>query len=238
MGNIPRNLSKPGLLWRSEPPAVLSYGMAVLSVAVALIIALLLHSHHLVSPPASLFLCAVMCSAWFGGIRPGLLAVALSLLAFVYYFVTVHSLYLPTEELPRVVIFLLSAIFVGSLSSAQRSATQSLRIARDDLSKTVQELRRTNEALQAENAERRHAEEALGRSEAYLAEAQRLSRSGSFGWSAASGEIFWSEETFRIFQYDRTTKPTVELVLQRVHPEDLRLRETDNRARGAGWGRF
>jgi PAS domain S-box-containing protein len=58
------------------------------------------------------------------------------------------------------------------------------------------------------------------RSEAYLAEAQRLSHTGSFGWRVSTGEITWSEETFRIFQYDRTIKPTAELVFERVHPED------------------
>jgi len=69
--------------------------------------------------------------------------------------------------------------------------------------------------------ERHRAEDALRRSEAYLAEAQRLSKTGSVGWSVSSGEIRWSEETFRIFQYDRTTtKPTVNLILKRVHPED------------------
>jgi PAS domain S-box-containing protein len=68
--------------------------------------------------------------------------------------------------------------------------------------------------------ERHRAEDALRRSEAYLAEAQRLSNTGSFGWSVSTGEILWSEETVRIFQYDRTTKPTVDLILQRVHPED------------------
>jgi signal transduction histidine kinase len=61
------------------------------------------------------------------------------------------------------------------------------------------------------------------RSDAFLAEAQRLSHTGSFGWRPSTGEIIWSEETFRIFQYDRSTKPTVELVLQRVHPEDAAL---------------
>jgi len=66
-------------------------------------------------------------------------------------------------------------------------------------------------------------EEKLQQSEAYLAEAQRLSHTGSFGWKPSTGEIIWSEETFRIFQYDRSTKPTVELVLQRVHPEDAVL---------------
>jgi PAS domain S-box-containing protein len=63
----------------------------------------------------------------------------------------------------------------------------------------------------------------LQRSEAYLSEAQRLSHTGSFGWRVSTGEIIWSEETFRIFQYDRSAKPTAELVLQRVHPEDAAL---------------
>jgi len=78
-------------------------------------------------------------------------------------------------------------------------------------------------ALQNANtilAARRRAER---RSEAYLAEGQRLSHAGSFGWKPSTGEIIWSEETFRIFQYDRSTRPTVELVLQRVHPEDAAL---------------
>src|SRR6266700_4409076 len=69
------------------------------------------------------------------------------------------------------------------------------------------------------------------RQEAYLAEAQRLSHTGSFGWRVASGEIAWSEETYRIFQYDRTTTPTVESVLQRVHPEDAaQVKQTIERA--------
>jgi PAS domain S-box-containing protein len=67
---------------------------------------------------------------------------------------------------------------------------------------------------------RKRAEEELRRSEAYLTEAQRLSHTGSFGWHVASGEIYWSDETFRIFAYDRAHTPTAEFVLQRTHPED------------------
>ena len=74
-------------------------------------------------------------------------------------------------------------------------------------------------------------EEKLQQSEAYLSEAQRLSRTGSFGWRTSKSEIVWSEESFRIFQYPRTTKPTVELILERVHPEDKALvRQTMDRA--------
>src|SRR6266852_3480273 len=68
--------------------------------------------------------------------------------------------------------------------------------------------------------ERRVTEEAIRRSEAYLAEAQRISHTGSFGCKASSGEMFWSEETFRIFGYDRDAKPAVETILERVHPDD------------------
>jgi PAS domain S-box-containing protein len=63
----------------------------------------------------------------------------------------------------------------------------------------------------------------LRRREAYLTEAQRLSHTGSFGWRPDNGEIFWSEETYRIFEYDRDTKPVLDMVAQRVHPDDRAL---------------
>ena len=78
-------------------------------------------------------------------------------------------------------------------------------------------------ALLTSSVDRRFAEQKLQRSEAYLEEAQRLSHTGSFGWRPATGEILWSDETFRIFQFDRATIPTVELILQRIHPEDAGL---------------
>jgi PAS domain S-box-containing protein len=71
--------------------------------------------------------------------------------------------------------------------------------------------------------EHRVAEEAIRRSEAYLAEAQRLSHTGSFGWKPDDGEIVWSDETYRIFEYDSTLKPTEDSVVERVHPEDRAL---------------
>jgi PAS domain S-box-containing protein len=72
--------------------------------------------------------------------------------------------------------------------------------------------------------ERKRAEDALHRiQETYLAEAQQLSHTGSFGWNVSSGEIFWSEEGFRIFGFDSKSGPTIELLLARVHPDDLAL---------------
>ena len=71
--------------------------------------------------------------------------------------------------------------------------------------------------------ERKVAEEAIRRSEAYLAEAQRLSHTGSFGWTPDTGAIVWSDETYRIFEYDRAEKPTLNMVFQRIHPQDRAL---------------
>ncbi len=64
-------------------------------------------------------------------------------------------------------------------------------------------------------------EAALKRSEAFLAQAQKLSLTGSFGWTVDEDPHFWSDETFRIFGYDPGIPITVRLALQRVHPQDL-----------------
>ena len=76
--------------------------------------------------------------------------------------------------------------------------------------------------LRLENVERKEAQDRLRRSEAFLTQAQSLSRTGSFGWRPSIGEVYWSGETFRIYEIDRAATPTVELVaLQRVHPADV-----------------
>ncbi len=71
--------------------------------------------------------------------------------------------------------------------------------------------------------ERQRSEDARRRSETYLAEAQRLSRTGSFSWKIATEEQYWSEEIFRIYEYDFAKKPTLDLVRQRSHPDDAAL---------------
>jgi transcriptional regulator with GAF, ATPase, and Fis domain len=72
-------------------------------------------------------------------------------------------------------------------------------------------------AISLENA---HLYTDLDQAQAYLSEAQRLSQTGSLGWIPSSGENIWSSETYRIFDYDPAIKPSLEMVLQRVHPED------------------
>ncbi len=186
-----------------------AYAIAVVSVFLALLIA-----HwppiHLESAPVSLFLCAIMLSAWFGGTGPGALATILSSVAFYYGFLPpVDSFAAKPDQVARCAVFAVSALLVGAVSAAQRRVAESLRRTRDDLRETVEELKNTNDALI--------------RSDAYLAGAQTLSHTGSFGWDISSGEQFWSEETYRIFDYDRTVRPTLQLAFDRVHPEDLQL---------------
>ena len=97
--------------------------------------------------------------------------------------------------------------------AVRRQTEQALHRAQEDL-----------EGLVAERTEQlARANDSLRRSEAYLAEAQRLSLTGSFGWNVSSRETYWSQETFRIFEYDPVTKVTLELVLQRTHPQDRAL---------------
>ena len=119
------------------------YGAAVLSVIATLIISLWLDSHMITSAPIALFLCAIMVSTWYGGLKPGFLAMVLSLLAFKYYYLPpVHSLTVEIHEIPRLLINILAAFFVVSLGAAQRKATELLKHARNVLDGTLQDLKR------------------------------------------------------------------------------------------------
>jgi len=71
--------------------------------------------------------------------------------------------------------------------------------------------------------DRKQAEQSLRRSEAYLAQAQRLSHTGSFGLRPSGEEIVWSRETFRLLGLDESSRPSLETVFQHTHPEDLPL---------------
>jgi C4-dicarboxylate-specific signal transduction histidine kinase len=133
--------------------------------------------------PGTLFLCAVMLSAWFGGVGPSLLAAMLSVLAFHYFFL--HSPGSKPREIPRISMYFISNVLFALLSAAQRSAKESLRHARDDLQRTVQDLQKTYEALLAESRERKHTEEALRQAQADLARVNRVSSMGELTASLA-----------------------------------------------------
>ena len=221
---------KPNLPhWLPRPPPISYYATAVLSVAVATIAAELITRFLHAEAIASSMLCAVIFAAWFGGFGPVLLAITLALLAFHYYlvppvnsFTWKHDLFaVGISEVPRLILFCITSFFVAFVVSAQKKATEDLRRSGNDLQEAMKDQKRI--------------EAALLHSEMYLTAAQRLSRTGSFGWNVASGEIFWSDETFRIFQYDRAAKPTMEFIVQRTHPEDrAAVQETIDRASGDG----
>jgi K+-sensing histidine kinase KdpD len=115
-------------LWSSTSSAISRYGIAVLSVAIAIVVAWLLTIFLHTEPIASSMISAVMFAAWFGGFGPGLLAIALAVLA-IHYYVTppINSFALKSNlfslgiaELPRLILFSIAALFVTFLSSAQR----------------------------------------------------------------------------------------------------------------------
>lgn len=82
--------------------------------------------------------------------------------------------------------------------------------------------------------DRKVVEDALRRNEAYLARAQALSRTGSFGWNVRSDALFWSDETYCIVGFDRSVEPTVALVLERTWEDDLPLVQQALEAARAG----
>src|SRR5258708_7797568 len=186
----------------------LRYGLALASVATALGTTLILR--HYGFPPrfiSHFTLIAIAITFWCAGTGPGLLAFLLSCLG-VSLLARNHFL-LPGFPLESFLIFYaVFGILMSWFSASRRRAEQLLTEARDNLEFRVAE--RTDELVRA-NAELEDTQAALRSREAYLAQAQRLSQTGRFGWRPRSGRILWSEETFRIFQYDPTMKPTGEL---------------------------
>ena len=194
---------------------VVAYAVPVLAVAVAVIITALMARFFTPEPIGLLMLSAVIVTAWLADLGPALLAIVLALLAFQYNIAPPTNLFVwkqnflavDPSETPRLVLFAIVSLFVSFVIAAKSKATEALRHSRDELQAAIEGLKRT--------------ESALLHTEMYLTEAQRLTRTGSFGWDVSTGtNFFWSDQTFRIFEFDRATKPTVELVLQRVHPED------------------
>jgi len=134
---------------------MLGYAVGFLSVAAALLVARL--QFNLQAAPVSLFLCAIMFTAWVGGLRAGVLAAVLSLLSFKYYFVTpFHSLALDSTEIPRLVVFTLAAGFVLAITAAQKRSEEKLLKTARDLQTNIEDLNRTQQELHKAQAELAH----------------------------------------------------------------------------------
>ena len=137
-------------------------------------------------------------------------------------------------DFPSEIDQLLLSVAANQAATAFRMARllHDHRFAEEAVRERERLLRSAHDELETKVAERT-AE--LQRSEAYLAQAQKLSHTGSFGWDVSSGKLYWSEETFRIVECDRADQPTIDLVLQRTHPHDrARVQETLDRAAQKG----
>src|SRR5258707_787456 len=186
-------------------PTVLRYGIAVLSVAIAIGLGFFLLRHF--EANLTPFLFAVAATVWYAGTGPGVLAIVLSVLSLNYFFLGPSFSFSPISyaDLVYLTFCTFCAVAVGWISAVRRRAEQELRKAREELEDKVVE-RTAN----------------LQRSERYLAETQKLTHTGSWVWDARSKKVIHcSEEMFRIFGMDpQEHLPTRKNFRQRVHPED------------------
>ena len=294
-----KKLTQPGASFAGR------YGLAFASVAGALLLDLLFHHFNLPHPFAAFALSAIAIAFWYGGTKPGIVAVLLSSLIRGFIFES------ETSSLSRVLyelVFLTFAIVMiwvrrrkEALEVAITDRTTELTAANDDLHKLTDDdfhVLRVNkeftrmfeytaeevlgqwlpdlivpEELRAEAlnnrdrlssgnrveleairqrkdgvrfdvsvvargislgfdhgavyliyrdiTERKKAERELRRSEGYLAEAQKLTHTGSWAWNVRTGVLFWSREIFSIYDYEyQEMGPTWPQFLERVHPED------------------
>ncbi len=186
-------------------PTILRYGIAVLSVAIAIALGffVLRHFEAILTP----FLFAVAATVWYAGTRPGVLAIVLSVLSLNYFFLRPAFSFSPISyaDLVYLTFCVFCALAVGWVSAVRRRAEHELRQARQEL-----------EAKAVERTAN------LQRSERYLAETQKLTRTGSWAWDVRSQKVLYcSEEMFRIFGLDpQQHLPTRKNFRERVHPED------------------
>ncbi|WP_158899258.1 PAS domain S-box protein [Burkholderia sp. L27(2015)] len=177
---------------------------------------------HFPGAQGSLLLCSIALSARIGGTRSGIFAVVLSIIAFDNRFAPPgHSLFIDAADAPRLIIFSMTGLFIGTLGVAQNNATKTLRRTHDKLVATLGELKEANTALQLENTERKQVQEQLAWSEAFLTEGQKISHTGSWRWNLSLGRLIWSDEQFRIFGYEvQAQAPSIESITKRIHSDD------------------
>jgi PAS domain S-box-containing protein len=198
--------------WTAALAALRCYGIAVISVGIAVGLANTFLYFHLPQPFAAFALSAIAVTFWYGGTKPGILAAVLSMLIRSYFFAPEIN---TVSRIGYDLVFLIFAL----LMTGVRRARNDLEVR---VTERTAELTRANEDLSREIAERKRAEEKLRQTEAYLAEAQRLSHVGSWAWSAATKDLLHvSEEWRRIYGIaEDEVVPSWEQRIQRIHPLD------------------
>ncbi len=196
---MPHDLDRRSMAWR--------YGLAVLTVAVALLVTLASGQFGLTNRSAA-FLAAILLTGWYAGPGPVVVAMVLSTFTFDFFFLPpLYTLGLQGGPDPYMVWFLMFALLAAWFSAARRRSASLLEQARTELENRVA----------ARTAE-------LQRSEAYLVAGQELSHTGSWGRRISTGEGYWSEETFRIYGLDPGGPvPTHLQMLEMCHPDDRHL---------------
>jgi C4-dicarboxylate-specific signal transduction histidine kinase len=164
-------------------PARLLSGYVVAALSVGMAVVVTLQFGPAVRQSATLFFCSVMLSSWYGGLWPGFFAALWSVVALDYYFIPpLHGLGIGLEEAPDMMAFVATALFISWLNSEQKRAKESLRQARDELDAKVRErtaeLKRANEQLRSEIAEREAAQQGLTKAQAQIVRIARIAAMG------------------------------------------------------------
>jgi len=138
MYSLTQTIARSATHPRKLRSAIRGYGLAMFSVAIALIAGLFLASHDFQGVEFPLFLFAIAITVWREGTGPGVLALVLSSLVFNYFFTPpVYSLYVAPADLPYYAVFLLFALLITWFSAVRRRVERDLRQSRDELEKEV-----------------------------------------------------------------------------------------------------
>lgn len=209
-----------------ERSALARWALAPALVGLASAVDLLLQTYDIRRPTPEVLLASIVVTVWYGGAGPGLLAVTLAVLSLLYFFLPPsNSFAVGRPDLLYAVSYIFFALLTDWFSSVRRRTERALEQARSELeikvAERTAELEGRNQTLQLEIAERKRVEEELRRSEAYLAQAQRLSHTGSWAWDAHSGKVTLSQEALRIYGLSSTQASCApEALLARVLAED------------------
>ena len=212
------------------------YALAVLSVALMLL--LLLVVPPLQQNPFFLFTTAVMLSAWFGGLKPGLLATGLSVAVVDYLFLQpTRSFETGLTELIQLLVFALLAVLISSLNGQRLRALAKLRQTEETLQLQVNErtaqLTTTNEALQTEIIEHKRAERALRESEAQYRRIMEIADEGVWLINANHQTEFINPRGAALLGYT-VTEMMSKSPLEFTFPEDVSAGEAKLKARQQG----